>query len=122
MRETQISKESTGRDNKRKPINVLPRWEPKVGGVLVGELSARGDDYWGGIDFGETIRIRTAPHTDTPFVVTGRELVHALRDIMPEIGDLLHFKRLPDSDAEHFRTRFSVKRLDGPEEGQGEAA
>jgi hypothetical protein len=53
--------------------------------------------------------------------VTGRELVHALRELKPRIGDLLRIKRLKDGPGP-IAMRFSVERLDQPEDGHDEAA
>ena len=124
MRETQISKDAPHPGAppwKRKPVRVLSQWTPNVGDTLTGEFAQHGDGIWGSIGFGETIKLRTAPHTDTPFRISGRELVHALRDLRPQIGDLLRFERLKDGDGP-FPARFSVERLDEQEEIPDEAA
>ena len=119
MRETQIEKDKAerveGHWREESPTKTLPRWEPKIGEVLVGELSARGSGCWSGIDFGETILIRTKPHVDVPLTVTGKELVHALRAIKPQIGCLLRFERLKDGDGP-FPVRIAVERLELPED------
>jgi len=100
-RETQIEKDAPHLGAppwKQKPVRVLPQWTPKVGDTLTGEFAQHGDGIWGSIGFGETIKLRTAPHTDTPFRISGRESVHALRELKPQIGNLLRFKRLKDGD------------------------
>ena len=108
---------------RRRPVEILETWNPKVGDVLVGEFSAHGPGAWSGIEFNEMIRLRTAPLVDTPVVVTGREVVHTLRQIQPKLGDLLRFERLPDEPGQR-PPRISVELIE-PEldfEGFGNAA
>ena len=115
--ETQIEKDAAERLSPRVPVPTMrrPEWKPAIGDVLQGELSARGSGCWGDIGFGETILIRTKPHVDVPLTVIGKELVHALSAIKPQIGCLLRFERLKDGDGP-FPRRFTVERLEQPED------
>ena len=82
---------------KRKPVTVLPVWDPAVGDSVIGEFAGTEDgDFWSGIHDGQSIRLRIAKRVDQPIRISGPQLVRDLIAIKPAIGAPLIFTRSED--------------------------
>ena len=82
---------------KRKPVTVLPVWDPAVGDSVIGEFAGTEDgDFWSGIHDGQSIRLRIAKRVDQPIRISGPQLVRDLIEIKPAIGTPLIFTRSED--------------------------
>ena len=103
---------------KRPKIETLEQWDPSVGAVIEGELSGRDVGNWGAIGFCEVIRLRTQPCVDVPVRISSPQMAQEIQKFKPEHGTRLRIKRLKDAASDHFPFRFSVERVEVPDEGE----